>query len=72
MNPDAHCKVCFFFFPVSAAAIFLQSQAEEDEGSGLHSDQCMAEHPARLEERLPGQQERGGVYTWRPLCDWSR
>ncbi|KAF5888920.1 Uncharacterized protein DAT39_021381, partial [Clarias magur] len=52
--------------------IFLHSPPEEAEESGSHSCQRVAERSACLEERLPGQQERGGVYPWRPLCDWSR
>lgn len=61
--------ICIFFV---AAAMFLQSQTEKDDSSWLHSDQCVVEHPACLEERLPRQQKRGGVCTRRPLCDWSR
>lgn len=67
-------KSGLFFSPclLYTAAIFLQSRAEEDDESRLHTDQRVEEHFACLEERLPGQQERGGVYSRRPICDRSR
>ncbi len=52
--------------------MFLWCEAEDDEEFGVRSVWGLEEPAAGVEERLPWQQEGGGVCFRRPLCDWTR